>query len=181
VDLLVLSVSAPQAAEALIETAEQHLAESVVLIPGGLDENPDARLLVADMRDALARARSTAWGGPVVNGGNCLGVRSRPGRFDTLFIPETKLPRPAGDADPIALVTGSGAFAVSKISKLPDVQPLYTITIATRWTSPWPTTSSTCARTRASRWWPSTWRASARRTARVSWSTSKASCARAVP
>ncbi len=129
VDLLVLSVAAPQAAEALIATAEQHLAESVVLIPGGLDENPDARVLVADMRDALARARSTAWGGPVVNGGNCLGVRSRPGRFDTLFIPESKLPRPAGEPDPLAFVTGSGAFAVSKTSKLPDVQPLYTITI----------------------------------------------------
>jgi acyl-CoA synthetase (NDP forming) len=129
VDLLVLSVSAPQAAEALIEAAEQHLAESVVLIPGGLDENPEARPLVMEMRDALARARSTPWGGPVVNGGNCLGVRSRPGRFDTLFIPESKLPRPAGDPDPLALVTGSGAFAVSKTSKLPDVQPLYTITI----------------------------------------------------
>jgi acyl-CoA synthetase (NDP forming) len=129
VDLLVLSVSAPQAAEALTEAAEQHLAESVVLIPGGLDENPDARVLVSEMRDALARARSTAWGGPVVNGGNCLGVRSRPGRFDTLFIPESKLPRPAGEPDPIALVTGSGAFAVSKTSKLADVQPLYTITI----------------------------------------------------
>ena len=129
VDLLVLSVSAPSAAEALIEAAEQHLAESVVLIPGGLDENPAANALVADMRDALARARSTPWGGPVVNGGNCLGVRSLPGRLDTLFIPESKLPRPTGEPDPIALVTGSGAFAVSKTSKLPDVQPLYTITI----------------------------------------------------
>ncbi len=129
VDLLVLSVSAPQAAAALTEAAEQHLAESVVLIPGGLDENPEARGLVAEMREALARARAGAWGGPVVNGGNCLGVRSRPGRYDTLFIPESKLPRPAIDPDPIALVTGSGAFAVSKTSKLGDVQPLYTITI----------------------------------------------------
>ncbi len=129
VDLLVLSVSAAQAVEALIETAEQHRAESVVLIPGGLDENPDAKPLVAEMRDALARARATAWGGPVVNGGNCLGVRSRPGRFDTLFIPESKLPRPLTEPDPLAMVTGSGAFAVSKTSKLADVQPLYTITI----------------------------------------------------
>ncbi len=129
VDLLVLSVSAPQAAVALIETAEQHRAESVVLIPGGLEERPGAERIVTDMRAALARARSTPWGGPVVNGGNCLGVRSRPGRFDTLFIPESKLPRPVGEPDPLALVTGSGAFAVSKTSKLADVQPLYTITI----------------------------------------------------
>lgn len=129
VDLLVLSVAAPQAAEALAEAASQHLAESVVLIPGGLDENPAARPIVDGMRDALARSRATAWGGPVVNGGNCLGVRSRPGRCDTLFIPESKLPRPAVEPDPLAFVTGSGAFAVSKTSKLADVQPLYTITI----------------------------------------------------
>jgi acyl-CoA synthetase (NDP forming) len=129
VDLLVLAVAAPQAAQALAEVAELHLAESVVLIPGGLDENPEARPLVSAMRDALARARATPWGGPVVNGGNCLGVRSRPGRCDTLFIPESKLPRPAGEPDPLALVTGSGAFAVSRTSRLSDLQPLYTITI----------------------------------------------------
>jgi acyl-CoA synthetase (NDP forming) len=129
VDLLVLSVSAPQAADALARVADHHLAESVVLIPGGLDENPEAAPLVAGMRESLARARATAWGGPVVNGGNCLGVRSRPGRYDTLFIPESKLPRPPGAPGPLALVTGSGAFAVSKGSKLASLQPVYTITI----------------------------------------------------
>lgn len=129
VDLLVLSVSAPQAAEAVALAADRHLAESVVLIPGGLDEKPEAAPLVARMRESLARARATAWGGPVVNGGNCLGVRSRPGRYDTLFIPDFKWPRPPGEPSPLALVTGSGAFAVAKGSKLADLQPIYTITI----------------------------------------------------
>lgn len=128
-DLLVLSVAAPQAAEAVALAAEQHLAESIVLIPGGLDEKPEAAPLVARMRDALAKSRATAWGGPVVNGGNCLGVRSRPGRYDTLFIPDYKWPRPPGEPGPLALVTGSGAFAVAKGSKFQDLQPLYTITI----------------------------------------------------
>ena len=129
VDLLVLSVSAPQAAEAVAEAADRHLAESIVLIPGGLDEKPEAAPLVARMRDSLARARATAWGGPVVNGGNCLGVRSRPGRYDTLFIPDYKLPRPPGEPSPLALITGSGAFAVAKGNKFSDLQPVYTITI----------------------------------------------------
>ncbi len=129
VDLLVLSVAAPQAAEAVARAADRHLAESIVLIPGGLDEKPEAAPLVARMRESLARARATAWGGPVVNGGNCLGVRSRPGRYDTLFIPESKLPRPPGAPSPLALITGSGAFAVAKGSKFADLQPVYTITI----------------------------------------------------
>jgi acyl-CoA synthetase (NDP forming) len=129
VDLLVLSVSAPQAAEAVAEAADRHLAESIVLIPGGLDEKPEAAPLVARMRESLARARATAWGGPVVNGGNCLGVWSRPGRYDTLFIPEYKLPRPPGAPSPLALITGSGAFAVAKGNKFSDLQPVYTITI----------------------------------------------------
>lgn len=128
VDLLVLSVSAAQSAEAVALAAERRLAESIVLIPGGLDEKPEAAPLVARMREALAASRATAWGGPVVNGGNCLGVRSRPGRYDTLFIPDYKWPRPPGEPSPLALVTGSGAFAVAKGSKLADLQPLYTIT-----------------------------------------------------
>lgn len=129
VDLLVLSVAAPQAAEAVALAADRALAESIVLIPGGLDEKPESAPLVRRMRDSLARARATPGGGPVVNGGNCLGLRSRPGRYDTLFIPDSKLPRPSGAPSPLALITGSGAFAVSKASKLAALQPMFTITI----------------------------------------------------
>ncbi|MCC6653168.1 MAG: CoA-binding protein, partial [Candidatus Eisenbacteria bacterium] len=129
VDLLVLSISAPQAAEAITQAADQHLAESIVLSPGGLEEKPGNETLVSGMREAIARSRASEWGGPVINGGNCLGVRSLPGRYDTLFIPEHKLPRSARPSDPLAFVTGSGAFAVSKSSKLSGLQPLFTITI----------------------------------------------------
>ncbi|MFN8586221.1 MAG: acetate--CoA ligase family protein [Candidatus Eisenbacteria bacterium] len=129
VDLLVLSIPAPQAAEVIARAADEHLAESIVLIPGGLEEKAGNERLVTSMREAIERSRRTEWGGPVINGGNCLGVRSLPGHFDTLFIPEHKLPRSARTPDPIAFVTGSGAFAVSKASKLAGLQPLYTITI----------------------------------------------------
>lgn len=129
VDLVVLSVPAPQAAALLAEIAEERRAESVVLIPGGLEEKTGTEPLVARMRTALAGARARADRGPVVNGGNCLGIRSVPGRYSTLFIPEHKLPLPRGTASPVALLTGSGAFAVSKISKLTGINPRYTITV----------------------------------------------------
>ncbi len=128
-DLLILSISAAQAPEAIATVAEKALAESVILIPGGLEEKPGSEPLVARMRQAIADARATEWGGPVINGGNCLGVRSVPGRYNTLFIPDHKLPLRRGAPDPVAFVAGSGAFAVAKANKFSNLNPKYVLTI----------------------------------------------------
>ena len=129
VDLFVLCVDAAQASAALVEIIEREKAESVVLIPGGLEEKAGSQAIVARMRAALARSRSSAWGGPVINGGNCLGIRSVPGRYDTTFIPEYKLPVPKGEPSRLAIISQSGAFAVAKASKLNAVNPKYSITL----------------------------------------------------
>ncbi len=129
VDLFVLCIDAAQSAEALAEIAERQAAESVVLIPGGLEEKSGTGPIVARMRQALAEARRSPWGGPVINGGNCLGVRSVPGRYDTTFIPEYKLPVPSGAVSPLALISQSGAFAVSKASTLGILNPKYAVTL----------------------------------------------------
>ena len=66
----------------------------------------------------------------MVNGGNCLGVRSRPGRYDTMFIPAHKLGRrAAGPEAPLAIVSQSGAFAVSRETRLSQIRPRYSITV----------------------------------------------------
>ena len=129
VDLFVLCIDAAQASGALVEIIEREQAESVVLIPGGLEEKAGSEAIVARMHEALARARQTAWGGPIINGGNCLGIRSLPGRYDTTFIPEYKLPVPTGAPSRLAIISQSGAFAVSKASKLGVVNPRYSITL----------------------------------------------------
>jgi acyl-CoA synthetase (NDP forming) len=129
VDLFVLCIDAAQASGALVEIIERAQAESVVLIPGGLEEKAGSEAIVARMHEALARARQTAWGGPIINGGNCLGVRSLPGRYDTTFIPEYKLPVPKGAPSRLAIISQSGAFAVSKASKLGVVNPRYSVTL----------------------------------------------------
>jgi len=129
VDLFVLCIDAAQASGALVEIIEREQAESVVLIPGGLEEKEGSEAIVARMHEALARARQTRWGGPVINGGNCLGIRSLPGRYDTTFIPDYKLPVPTGAPSRLAIVSQSGAFAVSKASKLGVVNPRYSITL----------------------------------------------------
>jgi acyl-CoA synthetase (NDP forming) len=131
VDLFVLAIDASQAAAAVAEIVERRAAESIIVIPGGLEEKSGSEEIVARMNAALDESRRSDWGGPLVNGGNCLGVQSRPGHYDTLFIPEHKIApaerAPAGA--PIAFISQSGAFAVSKNSKLAAVDRKYTITL----------------------------------------------------
>ena len=129
VDLLVLSVSAGQLPAIMIDAIERQSSESMIVIPGGLDETNDGQDAVAQIRESLRASRATAWGGPLVNGANCLGIRSHPGRYDTMFIPGRKIGRRAAHVAPVAFLSQSGALAVSKHSKLPYIDPKYTITI----------------------------------------------------
>ncbi|MCK7478785.1 MAG: hypothetical protein M0C28_16470 [Candidatus Moduliflexus flocculans] len=64
VDLFVLCVDAAQASAALVEIIEREKAESVVLIPGGLEEKAGSEAIVARMRAALAQSRAQRVGRP---------------------------------------------------------------------------------------------------------------------
>lgn len=98
VDLLVCSISADQVPALVEEAANTGKAHSLVLIPGGMEEKEGGSPALARMHEALAASRATADGGPVLNGANCVGFRSLPGRVDTLFIPDHKLPAPVAPA-----------------------------------------------------------------------------------
>ncbi len=128
VDLFVVVLPAARTPAFVIEVIERDLAESLIVISGGLEEKSGGGVLADRMRAALAASRDGPDGGPVVNGGNCLGIRSRPGRYDTLFIPPHKLP-PGNRPAPIALITGSGAFAITRLSRLAPLDPRYVVTI----------------------------------------------------
>lgn len=55
---------------------------------------------------------------------------SHPGRYDTLFIPHEKLPKQAGvQPRKAAFVSQSGAFMITRISKLPLLDPAYLISV----------------------------------------------------
>jgi acyl-CoA synthetase (NDP forming) len=129
VDLFVVAVSAAGAAVMVAEVADRDAAESIIVIPGGLEEKAGGAVLAGRMRIALESARLRPGGGPLVNGGNCLGIRSRPGRYDTFFIPEAKLAPPSGHPAPLAIVAQSGAFAISRMSRLRDLDAKYVITV----------------------------------------------------
>ena len=129
VDLAVLAIDAGQIPETVDRMLELRAAESLILIPGGLGERSGSEDRADRLRASLAAARRSAWRGPVINGGNCLGIRSRPGRYDTLFIPEPKLPFPGGPVTPLASISQSGAFAIARSSKLSALDPRYLITV----------------------------------------------------
>ena len=128
VDLLIVAVSAADAPAIVTRAIGFDAAAGLIVIPGGLEEKHGTDALVGGMHDALATARAGG-GGPLVNGGNCLGIRSRPGRYDTLFIPTAKLAAPSGPAGPVAILSQSGGFAISRLSRLRGIEPRYVITV----------------------------------------------------
>jgi len=129
VDLFVVAVSASRAAEVVTDVIERDAAEAILVIPGGFEEKQGSEAIVARMRAALAASRSAPDGGPLLNGGNCLGFRSVPGRIDTMFIPATKLPAPGAATAPLAIVAQSGAFAITRLGRIPDLHPRYLVTV----------------------------------------------------
>ncbi len=128
VDLFVLVIPAAKTPETLAKIAETDKAWSVIVIPGGLEEKSGSEAIVGKMRKALDEARARG-AGPLINGGNCLGIRSVSGKYNTLFIPEHKLPMPKGRTAPLAVISQSGAFSITRISKHPDINPKYVITL----------------------------------------------------
>jgi acyl-CoA synthetase (NDP forming) len=129
VDLLVVAVAAPQVPDLLRRVIEGRKAESLILVPSGVGERQGTEGIERELRALLSASRGGDWGGPLLNGGNCLGIRSRPGRYDTMFIPEHKLPPPRGPESPLAVISQSGAFAVARASRLQALNPRYIVTI----------------------------------------------------
>jgi acyl-CoA synthetase (NDP forming) len=129
VDLLIVALGAASAVEVVEEAIERSSAESLLVISGGLGEKEGTEGLAGRLRTAVRRARQTPERGPVINGPNCLGIRSRPGHYDSLFLPRHKLGAgPPGDSG-VALLSQSGALLAAKLSRLPEIAFRYAISV----------------------------------------------------
>ncbi|UCD23926.1 MAG: acetate--CoA ligase family protein [Gemmatimonadota bacterium] len=129
IDLFVVSVAAALVPEIIQEVIGSEKAESMIVIPGGLGERSGSEGLEQGVRFALAEARKSEWQGPVINGGNCLGIRSAPGRYDSTFLPEHKVRPGPGRPAPLAIISQSGAFAAARSSRLANLDPRYVISV----------------------------------------------------
>lgn len=129
-DLFVVAVASAQVGEIVDEVLRLDAAESVMLIAGGMGETGDSVGRATELMAKIREAHEQGDGGPVFLGGNCLGVVSHPGHYDTLFIPEDKLPKSRGERRRnTAFVSQSGAFMITRLSKLPEIDPAYMISV----------------------------------------------------
>ena len=127
VDMFVLTLGADQCPDVVAELVSQEKARSVILIAGGMGEKQGGASNEDKIVRILAEGRAAGRVTPVINGGNCLGIYSKPGRYDTTFIPEAKLRFPKVECSNLAYISQSGAFMISRISKLTRIEPLYAI------------------------------------------------------
>ena len=128
-DLLILAVTADVAFGIVDEVIRTDAVESVLLIPGGMGETESSREPARQMQAKIDEARRSGRG-PVFAGANCLGIISHPGNYDSWFIPEERLPRAQKKAQrSAALISQSGAFLVTRLSKNGWLDPAYMVAL----------------------------------------------------
>lgn len=133
-DLFIVAIGAEQVPPLVDEILERKAAHSVLLIPGGLGETRESRDMAARMIARINEAHQSLAcggdGGPVFLGANCMGVISRPGKFDTWFIPAAKMPDYRQyPCRRTAIVSQSGAFLLNRFSKNPEMSPAYLVSM----------------------------------------------------
>jgi acyl-CoA synthetase (NDP forming) len=129
-DLFVVAVGAGQVPGVVNDLIRHDRANAVILIPGGIGEKEGSENLEADLKEGIREAHRRDGGGPLFLGGNSLGVISHPGRYDTMFIPDTKLPKSRGEKNrKLCFISQSGAFIISTLSRMPWLDPAYALSI----------------------------------------------------
>ena len=133
-DLFIVAIGAEQVPPLVDEIIENNAAHSVMLIPGGLGETEESRemteRMIARITEAHKNLAAGGDGGPAFLGANCMGVISRPGKFDTWFIPAAKMPDyKQYPRRRTAIVSQSGAFLLNRFSQTPEMSPSYLISM----------------------------------------------------
>lgn len=129
-DLLVVAVGSQQVVELVDKILGANVAEAVMLIASGMGETAESSDRAMNLMEKIRKTHRQKNGGPVFLGANCLGVISHPGKYDTLFIPEEKLPKQRGDRIRNgAFISQSGAFMITRLSKRPELDPAYMISV----------------------------------------------------
>jgi len=129
-DLFIIAVGADQVPALVGQLISLDVAETIMLIPGGMGETHDSQVRAEQVIAKINAAHGAADGGPVFLGANCMGVISKPGGYDTWFIPEQKLPKERSvPYRRAALVSQSGAFMLLRSHQYPQMRPAYMVSM----------------------------------------------------
>lgn len=118
VDLLIVALPAAATVSLLRDLCAAGAgAEVVYLVAGGIGDGADDQGYAAELRALIsARRRNGQWT-PSIIGPNGLGLVNAELSLSTLFIPEEKLSLPLSQDAPLALISQSGAFFITRLSK----------------------------------------------------------------
>jgi acyl-CoA synthetase (NDP forming) len=119
VDLAVVAVPAEAASATIRDLVEKDKTRSIILIPGGFAETGKTHL-AQEITSAIDASRDRPDGGPVLVGGNCLGIVSKR-QYNTFFLPQYKLPFHEAPGENLAAISQSGAYVVTLTSNLDGV------------------------------------------------------------
>ncbi|WP_300465069.1 acetate--CoA ligase family protein [Desulfobacula sp.] len=129
-DLFIVAVGAAQVPDLVDDLIRLDAADTIMLIPGGMGETHDSKDRAQTLMAKIDQAHGTIDGGPVFLGANCMGVISKPGGYDTWFIPEEKLPKQRHSTfHRAALISQSGAFMLHRSHQYPQMRPAYMISM----------------------------------------------------
>ncbi|MBN1592805.1 MAG: acetate--CoA ligase family protein, partial [Candidatus Coatesbacteria bacterium] len=129
VDMTVVTVPAgDECVNLMVELIEKKKTHSITLISSGFGETGEGKGLEDRLVAAIHKGHDQDDGGTIVNGGNCLGIVSLPGKYNTFFLPKYKLPFTPAEAQNTASISQSGAYLVTQASNLDGViNPRYSI------------------------------------------------------
>lgn len=123
VDLLIMALPAPIAAETLTKLIEQGGGARVVaLVSGGIGDGADTTGLGEKLQTLLRTARAAGNWTPAVFGPNFLGHWVPATQLDTSFIAVDKLRAPFPGGGQLTLLSQSGAFLLCRRSRQPGLR-----------------------------------------------------------
>jgi acyl-CoA synthetase (NDP forming) len=129
-DLLIIAIEGKQLGSLIEMILEKRLSRSVILISGGFGEGGKQQTQEARIQQLIRNSHTSTVDSPVFLGANSLGVLSHPGRYDAMFIPESKLPKKRGAYKRnVAIISQSGAYMITRMSKLAFLDPAYAVSI----------------------------------------------------
>ncbi len=130
VDLLILAIGAEVLPEIIEQIIDQKAAKTVMLIAGSFGETEESRDRADKVIKKINLSHAVPDGGPLFIGANCMGIVSRPGKYDTWFIPREKFPpQTETKIQRAALISQSGAFMLHRSNQSPELNPAYMISM----------------------------------------------------